>query len=78
MIIYISLIIYFFCPCGFFFPDKRHRDDPQLQCEQFVFWDLVPQEKKRGHLHPEGLQHGGEESLDHRPGEDSMGSGRSQ
>lgn len=58
-------------------PDERHRDDTQLKCEQFVFRNLVPQEKKRGHLHPKGLRHGGEESLDHRPGEDSVGSGSS-
>lgn len=61
-----------------YLPDERHRDDAQLKREQFVLRNLVPQEKKRGHLHPQGLQHRGEESLDHGPGEDSVGSGSSQ
>lgn len=58
--------------------DEWYRDDPQHGCERPVFWDLVPPEEERGHLHPEGFQHGGEESLDHRPGEDPVGSGHSQ
>lgn len=59
-------------------PDQRRRHDAQLQRERPVLRNLVPPEETRRHLHPEGLQRGAEESLDRRPGEDSVGPGGSQ
>lgn len=58
--------------------DMWHWNDAPLKHEQFVLWNLVPQEKKGGHVHFQSVQPGGEESLDRRPGEDPVGSGRAQ
>lgn len=60
------------------FSDKRHWDDAPLEHEQLVLRGLVPQKKKGGHLHIQSFQHGGQKSLDRRPGEDSVEPGSSQ